>query len=201
MQTTNIRHCEWAAIAAAFAVAIGHLAARARGLYTPADVENGRACLASTARPVTAPTGTWCRRPTCEKGSSGAARSDEDLMRTISQGVPGTAMNGHNFNPSELGALVAYLRSMRDFGARAVALGDPPAGQALFEGKGMPVVPPHQRAGIAVRRGLQRYRRHPLPEALERALTSTPSPVSCPRGRVSSAPSRADGPRRSKAAV
>jgi len=43
MQTTNTRHGRWGAIAAAaFAVAIGPLAAAQHaGSYTPADVENG----------------------------------------------------------------------------------------------------------------------------------------------------------------
>jgi putative heme-binding domain-containing protein len=69
------------------------------------------------------------------KGEFRLGSSDEALMRTISKGVPGTAMNGHNFNPSELGALIAYIRSMRDFGSRPAAAGDAPTGRVLVEGK------------------------------------------------------------------
>jgi putative heme-binding domain-containing protein len=137
MQTTNIRHCEWAAIAAAaFAVAIGHLAAAQHaGSYTPADVENGARLFGQHCSTCHGADGDMVPTANLRKGEFRRGSSDEDLMRTISKGVPGTAMNGHNFNPSDLAALVAYLRSMRDFGSRPVAVGDGSTGRVLFEGK------------------------------------------------------------------
>jgi putative heme-binding domain-containing protein len=45
-------------------------------------------------------------------------------------------MPAHRFADGELGALVAYIRSMREFGARAVTLGDPGTGLKLFEDRG-----------------------------------------------------------------
>jgi len=62
--------------------------------------------------------------------------SDADLNRIIATGIPGTAMPPNRFVSADLAGLVAYIRSMRDFDARAVALGDPTRGEALFAGKG-----------------------------------------------------------------
>lgn len=62
--------------------------------------------------------------------------TDEDLARIITRGVPGTAMSSHTLTDAELSSLIAYIRSMREFGARAVTLGDPRTGLQLFEARG-----------------------------------------------------------------
>jgi putative heme-binding domain-containing protein len=64
------------------------------------------------------------------------ASSDFDLRAVLTNGIPGTAMPPFKFDPSELSGIVAYIRNMRDFDARAVTLGDPRRGQAWFEGAG-----------------------------------------------------------------
>lgn len=63
--------------------------------------------------------------------------TDEDLFAVIKNGVPGTAMPAHpNFSSNDILSLVAYVRTMRDYGTKAVKLGDPQKGKALFEGAG-----------------------------------------------------------------
>ena len=62
--------------------------------------------------------------------------TDDELRGTVSAGVPGTAMPPFKFNASELAGIVAYIRSMRDFDARAVTLGNPGRGREIFEGTG-----------------------------------------------------------------
>lgn len=138
MRTPNVRHCGWAPTiaAAALAGAIGPLAApQHAGSYTPADVENGARLFGMHCSTCHGVEGDMVPTVDLRKGEFRRGASDEDLMRTISTGVPGTAMNGHNFNPPDLGALVAYIRSMRDFGSRPVAVGDARTGRVLFEGK------------------------------------------------------------------
>jgi putative heme-binding domain-containing protein len=123
--------------AAALAAATGPLAAQQHaGAYTPADVENGARLFGMHCSTCHGVEGDMVPTVNLRKGVFRLGSSDEDLMRTISKGVPGTAMNAHNFNPSDLGALVAYIRSMRDFGSRPVAVGDARIGRLLFEGKG-----------------------------------------------------------------
>lgn len=63
--------------------------------------------------------------------------TDEDLLSVIKNGVPGTAMPAHpNFATYDILSLVAYIRTMRDYGSKPVKLGDGQKGKALFEGAG-----------------------------------------------------------------
>jgi len=62
--------------------------------------------------------------------------SDNDLRLTITNGVPGTAMQPFTFGASELTGIVSYLRNMGSFNARGLMIGDPARGRALFEGAG-----------------------------------------------------------------
>lgn len=104
--------------------------------YTPADVESGARlyqahCLVCHGADGSLIQGVDLRRAQFRRGSS-----DEDLIRIISAGIPGTAMPPTNLIPPELWAVVAYLRSMRDFQSRPAAPGDQRRGQLLFEGNG-----------------------------------------------------------------
>jgi mono/diheme cytochrome c family protein len=75
--------------------------------------------------------------------------SDEDIVKIIRAGIPGTSMPPHNFSEMQAQNVVAYLRSMVGVtpasalaangpgrGASAAQGGDPARGKALFEGKG-----------------------------------------------------------------
>jgi putative heme-binding domain-containing protein len=62
--------------------------------------------------------------------------SDTDLRTVITNGIQGTAMPPHNFNPPELAGIVAYIRNMSTFNAGSATMGDANRGEALFEGTG-----------------------------------------------------------------
>jgi putative heme-binding domain-containing protein len=62
--------------------------------------------------------------------------TDDDLNRIIQTGIPGTAMPPGRYSTAELGGLVAYVRSMRDFDAVAPRSGDATRGETIFEEKG-----------------------------------------------------------------
>jgi putative heme-binding domain-containing protein len=62
--------------------------------------------------------------------------SDNDLRATITNGVPGTAMQPFAFGASELTGIVSYLRNMNSFDARSSVIGNAARGQALFKGAG-----------------------------------------------------------------
>jgi cytochrome c oxidase cbb3-type subunit 3 len=62
--------------------------------------------------------------------------SDNDLRATITNGVPGTAMQPFAFGASELTGIVSYLRNMNSFDARGMMLGNAARGQTLFVGAG-----------------------------------------------------------------
>jgi putative heme-binding domain-containing protein len=61
--------------------------------------------------------------------------TDEDLMRTIRNGLPGTGTPPNRFSEPQAANLVAYLRSLVST-PLAFVPGDAARGQAVFEGKG-----------------------------------------------------------------
>jgi len=63
------------------------------------------------------------------------ASTDDELQALILKGIPGTAMAPHAFTTPQLNALVAYIRTMKDYGAKPVAMGDAARGKTLFEGE------------------------------------------------------------------
>jgi putative heme-binding domain-containing protein len=62
--------------------------------------------------------------------------TDDDLNRLIQTGIPGTAMPSGRYSTAELGGLVAYVRSMKDFDAAGAGTGDASRGETIFEEKG-----------------------------------------------------------------
>jgi putative heme-binding domain-containing protein len=69
-------------------------------------------------------------------GQFKTATNDLDVMNTILNGVPGTAMPANNLGNADLLAVVAYIKVMKDYGARTVAVGDAVKGKVVFDGGG-----------------------------------------------------------------
>ncbi len=106
------------------------------GSYTPADVEAGARLYGTQCSVCHGTDGAAVATIDLRGGAFRRGSTDEELGRTITSGIPGTAMVPQTFSPQDLHALIAYLRSMRDFGSRAVTLGDPGKGAVLIEAKG-----------------------------------------------------------------
>lgn len=64
------------------------------------------------------------------------ASTDADIKRTITSGVAAAGMPPFQFQPGELDAMVAYIRSGFDLDGTAFALGDAARGKVIFDGKG-----------------------------------------------------------------
>jgi cytochrome c oxidase cbb3-type subunit 3 len=59
------------------------------------------------------------------------------LEKVIKEGIPGTAMPGFDFEPEELAALLAYLKTVRKGNGSTVPVpGDPVAGRAIYGKQG-----------------------------------------------------------------
>jgi putative heme-binding domain-containing protein len=133
----RIRGALVSAATAAIAILAGPLVAQQHaGTYTAADVETGARLYGVHCSSCHGPDGDLVATVDLRRGLFRFGSSDEELARTIARGIPGTAMNPQKFSAAELHTLIAYIRSMRDFGARAVAVGDPRGGETLFEQKG-----------------------------------------------------------------
>ena len=106
------------------------------GQYSQADVENGFRLYGAHCSACHGTNGDSVAGVDLRRGQFRRATSDADLTRIIASGIPGTAMPPNRFVSADLAGLVAYIRAMRDFDTRAVALGDAARGEVLFAGKG-----------------------------------------------------------------
>ena len=102
----------------------------------PAKLDTGARIYATTCVTCHGPDGDATGGVNLRTGQFKHAATDLDLMGAILHGVPGSAMPANPMPNGELLALVAYLRSMKDYGVRKVTLGDPQKGRAVLEGKG-----------------------------------------------------------------
>jgi putative heme-binding domain-containing protein len=101
--------------------------------YLSLDVENGSRLYRQNCFACHGPDGDSIPGVDFRRGRFIRASSDEDLLRVIANGVPGTAMPPSAINDSARLALVAYLRSMHQ---SATGSGDAGRGRGVFESKG-----------------------------------------------------------------
>jgi quinoprotein glucose dehydrogenase len=62
--------------------------------------------------------------------------TDDELVRIIIGGIPGTAMPPSNYSEGQAGTIVAYLRSLAASPRGTAIAGNAARGRAIFEGKG-----------------------------------------------------------------
>lgn len=104
--------------------------------YLPTDVELGSRLYRNNCFACHGVEGASIPGVDFRRGQFKRVSSDEDLLRVIVTGVPGTAMPPTNISDSNRLALLAYIRSLHDSAASAVGSGDPSRGRAVLEGKG-----------------------------------------------------------------
>jgi cytochrome c oxidase cbb3-type subunit 3 len=106
--------------------------------YTQAEVEEGKRRYRTSCIGCHGSEGASVSGIDLGRGRFRRVTSDEELVKVILEGVPGTAMPATPLSPSRAWAVAAYLRSMNDPGGRrsiAAAGGDGTRGRALFWGK------------------------------------------------------------------
>ena len=106
------------------------------GQYSPADIQYGATIYTDQCARCHGATGDQVGGVNLRSGQFRKASTDDELRVIVMAGIAGTAMPAFKFDPSELTGVIAYLRNMRDFDMRSVAIGDVARGQALFENKG-----------------------------------------------------------------
>ena len=117
-------------------VAGRQLAAQQPPTVDPRRLETGARLYASHCATCHGPSGDAVGDVNLKTGKFKRVSTDLEIMNTVVTGVPGTTMPATPLASGDLVALVAYIRAMKDYGARTVALGSPASGQAIFEGKG-----------------------------------------------------------------
>ena len=114
--------------------AVAGLDAQARR-YLPGEIESGGRLYQANCTSCHGPEGDGIPGVNFSKGQLRRTTSDEDLVRIIVRGIPGTSMPPSNFSEGQSGTIVAYLRWMAGAGGSA-ATGDASRGKSVFEGKG-----------------------------------------------------------------
>ena len=106
------------------------------GEYAPADIAYGARLYDAQCTTCHGATGDGVGGVNLASGRFRNAASDQDLVRVITSGIPGTGMLAFRFDAAELTGIVAFLRNMNGFDRGAVKPGDMARGRAIFEGKG-----------------------------------------------------------------
>jgi putative heme-binding domain-containing protein len=102
----------------------------------PARLDLGAKVYGSLCTTCHGPAGDLVAGVNLSTGQFKRAANDLDVMNVILKGVPGTAMPANNLGNADLLAVVAYIKVMKDYGARKVAVGDATKGKAVFENAG-----------------------------------------------------------------
>jgi len=106
------------------------------GEYAPADIAYGSRLYDAQCATCHGANGDGVGGVDLRSGRFRNAGTDQDLTRVILTGIPGTGMLAFKFDPSEITAIIAYLRNMNSFDRGSVKIGDAARGRAVVEGKG-----------------------------------------------------------------
>ena len=109
--------------------------------YTQAEIDAGSKLYDSNCGSCHGENGDKIVGIDFSKGTFKTARTDDDLIRIIRNGVPNTGMPPNPFSETQANTIVAYVRSMlggriANTSAIASLTGDPARGKTLFETKG-----------------------------------------------------------------
>src|SRR6266851_5580205 len=114
------------------AVSLAGGALSAQHGYTRAEVENGARLYQGSCATCHGPKGDTVRGVALLSGQFQRGSTDDELVRIIVSGIPGTAMPPNNYSNVEAGMIVAYLRGDAAGESVVVASGDAARGKALF---------------------------------------------------------------------
>jgi putative heme-binding domain-containing protein len=106
------------------------------GQYAEADILYGSALYAAQCAQCHGPNGDQIGGVNLRSGDLKRASTDEGLRGILNNGIPGTGMPAFKFDQAELTGIIAFVRNMKEFEAKKVALGDAGRGKSLFESKG-----------------------------------------------------------------
>jgi putative heme-binding domain-containing protein len=172
------------ALVAACALCLLHVELRASAQHeTASDIEDGGRVFRQSCANCHGPDGNEIAGIDLGRGVFKTAKTDEDLVRIIQKGVPGTPMPPTNMSEEQAKRVVSYLRAAAATKTSATAVGDATRGKTLFEGKGG-CVKCHRVSGVGSRLGPDLTRIGQLRRSvdLERSLVD-PAAAVLPTGR------------------
>ncbi len=132
----RMRGSNWVGALLTLTVLLGARPAFAQRFHVANEAEQGERVYQANCITCHGLEGDQVRGVDFGKGLFRRATSDEDLVRIIRDGVPGTAMPPNKLSPVQLANTVTYLRSLAATEPLTSLPGDAGRGQALVEGKG-----------------------------------------------------------------
>ena len=121
--------------ASSAALLVASLAAAQELKYLPGEVEAGGRLYSANCIGCHGPEGDGVGGTNFSLNKYRRASTDLEILRIISRGIPGTPMAPNSMSESQLGQIVAYLRSMAAAGGDTGS-GDAARGRSIAEGKG-----------------------------------------------------------------
>ena len=131
-----MRRVAWWVGAMAGAVLWSAGPASAQRFHVPGETEQGEILYQANCVTCHGLEGDEVRGVDLARGEFRRASSDDDLIRIIRNGIPGTAMPANNLSQIQAANIVRYLRSLAATEPLTSLPGDAARGQALVEGKG-----------------------------------------------------------------
>lgn len=104
--------------------------------YTTADIERGGQLFLASCANCHGPDGDAIPDVDLSSGHFRHAVSDDELVKIIQSGIPGTAMPPSNYPERQAATIVAFLRTMNKAGANRLPDGDAAKGKLIVEGSG-----------------------------------------------------------------
>ena len=104
--------------------------------YTTADIERGSQLFLASCASCHGPDGDAIPDIDLSTGRFRRAVSDDELVKIIQSGIPGTAMPPSNRSERDATRIVAFLRTMNKAGTSRFADGDAARGKLIVDGSG-----------------------------------------------------------------
>jgi len=104
--------------------------------YTQADIDAGSRFYSNYCSGCHGADGNTMANANLSRGTFRRATTDDDLMRIILNGLPGTPMPPSAFKTDQVAQIVAFLRAFPSIRSSQTTTGDAVRGKAVFEGKG-----------------------------------------------------------------
>jgi putative heme-binding domain-containing protein len=119
---------------------------------TAADLLDGERAYQANCANCHGPNGNLVAGIDLFRGQFRRPMSDDELVRTIRNGIPNTPMPPTSMTAEQAGKIVAYLRSLAAAKTGGVIAGDAARGKLVFDGKGK-CTSCHSVAGVGARLG------------------------------------------------
>src|SRR5258707_4511014 len=110
--------------------------AAAQQRFLPAEIDAGGRLYLANCTGCHGPEGNGVAGVDFSQGKFRRGATDDDLIRIIVRGIPGTPMPPSGIAENQVATIVAYLRSMTAGNGDTAAGGDAARGKAAVEGKG-----------------------------------------------------------------